>query len=93
MEREQKMTTDNQAPRFRRLPKWAQQHIASLEFSLQKAQQTGVPKLDQAELWLGGDRLHLRNLNPGEVDVNFAGIFLDVHPKASNHITLTGRSL
>ena len=77
-------------PRFVGLPKWVQRHIRTLESALQVAQQREIPRLEKAELWLSGERLHIRNLDPDTVDVNFAGIFLDVCPQATNHITLRG---
>ena len=84
------MTTTFADPRIKQLPQWAQQHIARLEATVRALKERDTPRPDRAELWLSGERLHIRNLSPDEIDVNFAGTFLVVWPQASNQIILTG---
>ena len=76
-----------------KLPRWAQWRITVAERNVQLLEaRLKQADPDRAELLLGGSRLHIRNLNPDEIDVNFSGLFLDVLPKACNHIVLRGRS-
>ena len=82
------MTSITTDPRIKHLPKWAQHHIANLESTLRTIQEQNTPPPNKTELWLSGARLHIRNLSPDRIDVNFAGLFLIVYPQAANHIIL-----
>jgi hypothetical protein len=76
-----------------KLPLWVQRRIAVAEANEKiwkaRAAQT---EPDGGEFRLGASRLHIRKIGPDEIDVNFSGLFLDVLPKACNHIVLRGRS-
>ena len=87
------MTTTFADPRLVRLPQWAQRHIATLEATVRALRERDTPGPTKAELQLSGERLHIRNLSPDEIDVNYAGTFLIVRPQATNRITLVGRPL